>query len=116
MKNKHDNLNVNGYFLGRITAPKMVGYMNFLNAHIDRYYGFLTDIYDAYKNPSIYKIRAWRYCQAMCDAYNGYNLRITSFNCQSFSVAFEFIHPIDGNVCVAWITKNYNRYCDKLSY
>lgn len=102
----------NDYYLRRVTAPKMVKYINALNDGVFSYYGLITDIYDAYKNPSIYKIRAWNYCKEMCNKYGGYNLKINSYNCQSFTCTFEFVHPIDGNLCVAYLTRDYSRFCD----
>lgn len=74
-------------------------------------YNPVYDIYSAYERPSIYKVRAWNECRALCAALNGFNLRITGHNCMAFTVKFEFTHPENGALCTAWITKDYDRFC-----
>lgn len=103
------SITVNGFYLSRVTARKTCDYMRALNNNPWRAY---YDIYEAYKKPSVYKVYAWRNCIELCKAFNGYDLKITGHNCMSFTVVFKFIHPIHGNVCCAWITKDNNRYCD----
>lgn len=44
---------------------------------------------DAYVKPSAEKQAAFKRCQQKCEAENGDRLRIISFNCQHFTVAFE---------------------------
>lgn len=92
-----------------VTAPKMRGYYN---AVANSRRGYL-DIYDAYKNPSYYKTRSFRFWQGVCKSLRGENLRITSANCQSYTVVFDFVHPYDGDLCTAYITKDYTRFCSK---
>lgn len=44
---------------------------------------------EAYRKPSAAKQAAFKRCQQKCEAENGHRFRITSFNCQFFTVAFE---------------------------
>lgn len=74
-------------------------------------YGY-SDIYEAYKNPSVYKVRAWRYCEELCRKYNGYNLMISGRGCWTFSAVFLFTDPGTGVENVAWITKGHDRYTE----
>ena len=46
-------------------------------------------IEDAYTKPSAAKQAAFKRCQLKCEEENGGRLRIISFNCQFFTVAFE---------------------------
>jgi hypothetical protein len=71
------------------------------------------DIYKAYKNPSIYKVRAWQYCQRLCAELNGWDLIISAHGCQTFSVVFTYEHPETGVISYAYITRDYNRFCAK---
>lgn len=43
---------------------------------------------DAYTKPSAAKQAAFKRCQRQCEAEKGDRLRIISFNCQTFTVAF----------------------------
>ena len=69
------------------------------------------DIYDAYERPSVYKVRAFEYCKDLCARLNGFDLRITGRNCMKFSVCFKFFDPEDGQLCYAYITRDYDRFC-----
>ena len=44
---------------------------------------------DAYTKPSAAKQAIFKRCQQKCEEENGHRFRITSFNCQFFTVAFE---------------------------
>ena len=70
----------------------------------------LYTLWDAYKNPSVYKERAYNYCRELSAKYNGYNFRICGHGCQTFSVTFNFNHPETGEICTAWITRDNNRF------
>lgn len=65
-------------------------------------------LWDAYKDPSREKERAWWRCQELCKAMNGRGLRITSHNCQFFTAAFSFEDPETGVLQVAYITPNHD--------
>ena len=51
----------------------------------------IVDIYTAYKNPSIYKARAWYQIKEMCDRLNGYGLTVLGHNCMKYTAAFKAI-------------------------
>ena len=72
---------------------------------------YVTDIYEAYKSPSIYKVRAWEYCKDLCKRLRGRDLRIVGRNCTKFSVAFRFNERGTGRECYAYITADYDRFC-----
>lgn len=65
-------------------------------------------VYDAYKNCSYAKERAWYYCQELCEKYNGYGLKIIGHNCMQFSAGFEY-KDADDNVHFVYITRDYDR-------
>ena len=69
------------------------------------------DIYSAYKNPSVYKVRAWNWCKELCREMHGYDLIISAAGCQTFSVVFTFNERGTGRKCYAYITRDYNRFC-----
>ena len=92
------------YILEEVTAPKAA------RAICSPDYKEYSTIWDAYKNPSYRKEAAWRYCVDMCRALDGQNIRITAAGCQTFSVKFEFLHPESGELCTAYITRDYNRF------
>lgn len=48
------------------------------------------DLYDVYKNPSLAKRRAWRYCKELCANLNGKDLKVISNNCHFFTAGFQF--------------------------
>lgn len=70
----------------------------------------LHTLWDAYKNPSVYKERAYKYCRELCAKYDGFDFRICGHGCQTFSVTFRFPHPATGEICIAWITRDNNRF------
>jgi len=70
------------------------------------------DIYEAYKNPSVYKVRAWERCKALCAEMGGFNLVISAAGVQTFSVVFTFTDEETGVVCYAYITRDYDRFCE----
>ncbi len=51
----------------------------------------LTDIYQAYKNPSYAKVKAFKNCRADMEAHDGYDFRITGKSCDFFSCAFCYV-------------------------
>lgn len=65
-------------------------------------------IYEAYKNPSEAKRNAWKYCQMMCDTYNGYGLSVIGNNNFVFSAGFRFIDD-NNNEHFVYITPSYDR-------
>ena len=69
------------------------------------------DIYSAYKNPSVYKVRAWNWCKELCREMHGYDLIISAAGCMTFSVVFTFNERGTGRKCYAYITRDYNRFC-----
>lgn len=69
------------------------------------------DIFEAYNNPSAAKIRAWHRCQDLCRRMHGTNLIISSRNTMKFSVVFMFPDEETGELCYAYITADYDRFC-----
>lgn len=69
------------------------------------------DIWEAYEKPSVYKVRAWNRCKELCHSLSGWGLAITGHNSMTFSVVFQYSDPDTGELCYAYITKDYDRFC-----
>lgn len=69
-----------------------------------------NDLYNCYDNPSHAKRKAMEYCENLCNEYNGYDLTIIGYNSMTFSVGFLFYR--DDKTYFAYITRDYNRYCE----
>lgn len=85
------------------------------NNHLSLYNRGIYDghtLRDVYGNFSIYKERAFNYCVELMNALNGRGLVIMSHSSQVFSVGFLFTHPETGRDCFAYITRDYNRFCE----
>ena len=67
------------------------------------------DIWDAYKQPSRRKERAWEACIKDCEEHGGYGLKIAGHNTSTFSAGFLF-RDEDGNEIYCHITPYYDRY------
>jgi hypothetical protein len=67
----------------------------------------LYGLYYAYAKPSIAKQNAWNYCVNLMDKYNGYGLRVISYNTFMFTAAFLFLDE-NGVVNMMYITPNYD--------
>lgn len=67
----------------------------------------LYGLYYAYENPSVAKQNAWDYCVNLMDKYNGYGLRVVSYNTFMFTAAFLFLDE-NGVVNMMYITPNYD--------
>ena len=65
----------------------------------------LDEVYGTYSDA---KKRAYEYCRKLFIKYDGWNFCISGYNCMTFSVAFDFIHPDKGCLMTARITKMYN--------
>ena len=61
-----------------------------------------------YKSFSVYKARAWRYCQTKQVELNGYGLKIISHNSQRFTAGFEYCDEKDGTAKFYYITPSYD--------
>lgn len=68
------------------------------------------DLYDVYSSYSIYKARAYNRCRDLMLDMNGWGLRILSHNSQAFTVGFEYPDSETGEICFAYITKDYDRF------
>lgn len=79
-------------------------------AYSPRNWKTVTDIYGAYKTPSIYKVQAWEYCKDLCKRLRGRDLRIVGWNSMKFSVVFRFTDRTNGKEAVAYITRDYDRF------
>ena len=71
----------------KISAKSKLG-QHFVEAYIRSTWHTLKD---AYLKPSAAKQAAFERCQQICEAEKGDCLRIISFNCQAFTVAFRTI-------------------------
>ena len=65
-------------------------------------------LYDCYSRPSERKVYAWQYCQELCDRYDGWNLRILSYNTCKFYAGFFFADPETGVISFMYITPDYD--------
>ena len=64
---------------------------------------------DVYKSWSWAKEKAWRYCQELCEQYNGTGLKIIGANSQTFSIGFEYMNAETGEAMFLHHTA-YNTY------
>ena len=80
-------------------------------AYSGRAYKSYTDIFQAYKNPSKYKVEAWNYCKELCKRMHGFDIVIPAAGMQTFSVVFKFRERGTRKLCYAYITRDYNRFC-----
>ena len=71
-----------------------------------------SDIWEAYDRPSAAKVRAWDYCRELCANMGGFDLLISGWNCMQFSVVFKFEDENTGVLCYAYITRDYDRFCE----
>lgn len=62
-----------------------------LGQHFVEAYNWSTryTLEDAYIRPSTAKQAAFERCRRVCEAENGYRLKVISANCQTFTVAFQ---------------------------
>lgn len=65
----------------------------------------LGEVYDSY---SAYKERAMNYCRRLYEQYEGFNFGIISHNCMVFSVGFNLINPVTGELMQVKITRDHN--------
>jgi hypothetical protein len=65
-------------------------------------------LYDVYDSFSQAKSQAWDYCKELCNKYNGYALKVVSFNTFMFTAGFEFVDENTGVVMYMHITPNYD--------
>jgi hypothetical protein len=69
-------------------------------------------LWDAYEKPSFAKAKAWKYCVDLCREMGGFDMVISARNCMVFSVVFTFVDNETGVVCYAYITRDYDRFCE----
>lgn len=67
---------------------------------------------DCYGSYSVYKDRAFQRCADLYHRLDGNRFRIIGYNCNTFSVGFEFPDPETGVLSFAYITKDYDRFCE----
>ena len=65
----------------------------------------LSDVYDSY---SYAKERAYDYCKALEEEFDGWNGGIVSHNTFTFTYMFDFVHPETGEIMRAHITPAHN--------
>lgn len=82
-------------------------------AHIDSYErSRCTRLWDVYAKPSRYKAIAFDECRELMYALHGLDLRILSYNAQTFSVGFLFPDKDTGALRFCYCTRDYTRYCE----
>lgn len=92
----------NGYYFTKVNpATKQGRYMLYDFARA----GY-KDIFEAYENPSAYKVRVYWHCVAMTDRLNGRSGRVSSKNSMCFSFMFSFTD--DEGSYIVKVTKNHN--------
>lgn len=70
-------------------TKKAQGMVDNYNYYIARY--GVRGIYDAYKTPSVYKVRAWNDIRDMCARMGGTGLTVLGANCMKYSAAFKAV-------------------------
>ena len=65
----------------------------------------LNSVYGSY---SVYKARAWRYCQEKQLELNGYGLKVITHTYQMFTAGFEYYNEKDGTAKFYYITPSYD--------
>ena len=80
-----------------------------INAYDNSTINYLWECYDHY---SQYKINAYNRCLDLMNSLNGWGLRILSYNSNVFTVGFLFNDPETGVIRFAYITRDYDRFCD----
>lgn len=81
-------------------TKKAQGYLNSYEFYRN-YYGERT-LWDAYRNPSVAKENAYRYCLNLKDEKNGYDGTVCGASCHFFSYAFKYME--DGIEHLMYIT------------
>ena len=61
---------------------------------------------DCYNNASYSKVRAYMYCEELCNKMGGYGLKIIGYNTCTFSVGFEYMDN-ENKLHFVYITKDY---------
>lgn len=65
------------------------------------------DLFDVYGSCSTAKRNAWRHCEDLCREFNGWGLKVVSFNTNMFTAGFVFEDPETGEVMYMHITPSY---------
>lgn len=65
-------------------------------------------LYHAYARPSVAKQRAWAYCEELMNKYEGWGLKVLSYNTFMFTAAFLFEDKETGVIQMMYITPNYD--------
>lgn len=68
----------------------------------------IRNLHEAYGRFSNRKAEAWRYCEALCKANDGKELKVLGANTSYFSAGFLFTDE-EGNECLMYITHANDR-------
>lgn len=71
----------------------------------------VNSIWEAYKSPSMYKIRAWEWCQTDCRENDGHGLCITAWNTSKFTAAYFCYHHETAKQCLVVHTADNVYWC-----
>ena len=69
-----------------------------------------SELWEVYGSYSHAKARAMNRCRRLCADLDGWGLRILSHTSRTFTVGFEFPDPVTGEICFAYITRDYDRF------
>lgn len=68
------------------------------------------ELWNVYDNYSDNKENVMDYCRELQFCLDDKGLKIISRNSRVFTVGFEFYHPYAGELCFAYITRDYKRF------
>ena len=76
----------------------------------------VNSIWQAYNRPSVYKVRAWEWCQTSCREDGGQWLYVTGWNNSKFTCAYFCGHHETGERCIVVHTADnvYWAFVDEL--
>lgn len=89
----------------RVTPASIVGAFERFMKSTD------SELYHVYGRYSERKACAFEYCRERYHEMNGSQFTIVSHNSNIFTVGFYFPHPETGELCFAYITPSYNKWC-----
>ena len=69
-------------------------------------------LWQVYGRYSQAKENAMQYCVDLMHRLDGWGIRILSHNCMMFTVGFCFNDPDTGVLRFAYITRDYDRFCN----
>lgn len=96
--NKMKVLKKHGFIKSTLAAGRLPKYRN---------------LWECYGRHRYEKEKAYDYCISLVNDLDGYAYGIASYSIMQFTFSFKF--DMDSKTYRAWITKDYNRYCEVVS-